>query len=122
MKKLLLSIFIIILPLLAKANNLEGKYRCVEYSKKTLPSMLTISKTPTVYKLHWVYPDNTVVDGEGILQGNKIAVMYEDAEKGLRYGVESIEVNDEDNTLKGVFSYYDSEEKGVETCQKLVTE
>lgn len=120
--KRLIWLFILILPLCAKANSLEGKYRCMEYSKKTLSSLLTISKAESVYKLRWVYPDNTFVEGEGILQGNKISIVYQDAEKGIRYGVESFEINEEENRLGGVFSYYASEEKGVETCQKIVTE
>jgi hypothetical protein len=120
--KIMLWGILFTLPLIAKANNLTGKYRCTEYSKRNLSSILIIQKNPSVYKFHWSYPDNTYVDGEGILQNHKIAVIYADPEKALRYGVEFFEIDEENNTLKGIFSYYDSEEKGMESCQKIVTE
>jgi hypothetical protein len=81
-------------------------------------SALTITRSGSIYKAHWLYPDGTEEVGTGVRKDNSLAFIYSGVQSNYN-GVILYEIKG--HTLEGPWTRQDGSKTGFEKATKIHT-
>jgi hypothetical protein len=125
MKKIIASLFCIMLPSITLFAGLSGEYRVKGFDPTAMPpapytGTVSVTKVPGVNNLYnfiWSFDNTTVPDlGLGLKVGNQISIVFQNNPQTYS-GVQVYTIKC--NVLKGPWVYYGDTRVGTETIKKI---